>query len=81
MGLFTLLASAASEGSKHADEAHSYTLFYVVGGVVAGLAVLISVVGFMRPEFPRGKGTTNALMAAGAVCCAGAMAAALYVTA
>lgn len=72
MGPFTLLAAAG--------ETHSYTLFYVVGGVLAGLAVLISVVGFMRPEFPRGTGVMNALMAVGAVACAGAMAAAVYVT-
>lgn len=80
MGLFTLLASAASEGSKHADETHSYTLFYVVGGVLAAFAVIVSVIGFSRADFPGGKGAANALMGLGAVLAAGAMAAALYVT-
>lgn len=80
MGLLTMLASAASEGSKHADKAHSYTLFYVVGGVFAAFAVLVSVIGFSQAEFPRGKGAANALMAIGAVMTVGAMASALYVT-
>jgi hypothetical protein len=80
MGLFTLLASAASEGSKNADEVHSYTLFYVVGGVFAAFAVLVSVIGFSQAEFPRGKGAANGLMALGAVLTVAAMASALYVT-
>jgi hypothetical protein len=80
MGLFTVLASAASEGSKHADDVHSYTLFYVVGGVLAAFAVLVSVVGFSRAEFPGGKAAANALMGVCAVLALGAMASALYVT-
>jgi hypothetical protein len=54
MDLVTLLAAA---------EAHrSETPFYVAGGVLAGFAVLISILGFVRPSFPSGDGGTRAVM-------------------
>jgi hypothetical protein len=31
-------------------------LFYVVGPIFAGWAVVLSILGFMRPEFPRKLG-------------------------
>lgn len=77
MGLITLLASAA-EGGKEAS--HDYTPFYIVGGVLAAFAVLLSAFGWMRPDFPKGDGPARAVMALGVVLAGSAMATAVYVT-
>lgn len=73
MGLITLLA--ASEGGSQ-----SYTLFYVVGGILAVFGVLVSVVGFMKPDFPSSDVESRAVMGLGAILAVAAGAAAVYVT-
>jgi hypothetical protein len=55
MDLVTLLAAAA-------EEHRSETPFYIAGGVLAAFAVIISIVGFVRPSFPSGNGGTRAVM-------------------
>jgi hypothetical protein len=60
MDLVTLLAAAA-------EEHRSETPFYIAGGVLAAFAVLISVLGFMRPAFPTGPGGARAVMGTGVV--------------
>jgi hypothetical protein len=62
MDLVTLLAAA-----EHGSET-SKTAFYICGGALAAWAVLISVFGFTRPDFPanasaqRGVILTTALL-------------------
>lgn len=75
MGLTTLLAA-----TEAAHESHSYTLFYVLGGVLAGFAVLISVIGMSKADFPGSGAASKAVMGIGAVLSAAAMFAAVYVT-
>lgn len=79
MGLITMLASTAAEGGAH-ESSHNYTLFYVLGGVLAGFAVLISVIGMSKADFPGSGPASKAVMAVGAVLSAAAMFAAVYVT-
>ena len=54
--------------------------FYVAGGLLAVFAVLVSVLGFRRPEFPAGAGGARAVMALGALLVAAAMATAVAVS-
>lgn len=58
---------ASAEGA----EEHSKTAFYVAGLVLAGWAVLISLVGITRPSFP-GKAAGRVVMLLTAVLVAGA---------
>jgi hypothetical protein len=54
MGLITVLAAAEEAGRSEAP-------FFIVGGLLAAFAVLISALGFTRPDFP---GTATAQRAA-----------------
>jgi hypothetical protein len=60
MGLVTLIA-AAEEGH------HSETPFFILGLLLAGFAVLVSVVGFTRPDFPGSDGAARGVIGLGAV--------------
>ena len=71
MGLITLLAAV---------EEHSRTPFFIVGGALAAFAVLVSVLGFIRPDFPGGAVAGRGVMALGAVLVAGTMAMAVFVS-
>ncbi len=53
------LASETAEPSK--------TAFYVGGGLLAGWAVVLSVVGMTQPDFPRSDGATRGVMGIGLV--------------
>jgi hypothetical protein len=62
------------------EEAHrSEAPFFIAGGLLATFAVLISVVGFTRPDFPSGAVAARGIMAVSAALVAGAMATAVYV--
>jgi hypothetical protein len=67
MALLSLLAEA-SEPSK--------TPFYVIGAVLAAVAVLVSAVGILKPEFPGGESGARGMIAATVLLVAGAMVAA-----
>lgn len=60
--LSTLLVLASAEG-----EETSKTAFYVAGSVLAGFAVLLSVLGMAKPDFPGSDGAARATMGVGAV--------------
>jgi len=60
MGLITLLA-ATEEGHR------SETPFFVVGILLAVFAVVISVVGFTRPNFPGSEAAARGVIALGAL--------------
>jgi hypothetical protein len=61
MGLVTLIA--ATEEAGH----HSETPFFILGLLLAGFAVLVSVVGFTRPQFPGSDGAARGVIGLGAV--------------
>ena len=58
MGLVTLIAS--TEGG------HSETPFFIFGIALAVFAVAISVLGFMRPDFPGSDGAARGVIGLGA---------------
>ena len=76
MDLSFILAAA-----EHAAEEHhkSELPFFVAGGLLATFAVLISVFGFKKPDFPATESAARGVMAVGAVLVAGAMAMIIYV--
>ena len=57
MGLLTV-AAAAEEGSK--------TAFYIVGIVLVVFALLISAIGFTRPQFPGSESGARGVIGLGA---------------
>ena len=67
--------------AEHAAEAHhkSDVPFFVAGGLLASFAVLISVFGFKKPDFPASEAAARGVMAVGAVLVASAMAMIIYV--
>ena len=54
MSLAMLLGAAEAEPSK--------TAFYVIGGLLAGWAVLVAAAGILRREFPSSRAATGAVM-------------------
>jgi hypothetical protein len=58
MGLLTVIAAA---------EEHSEAPFIIAGIVLAVFAVLISAVGFTRPQFPGNDGAARGVMGLGLV--------------
>ena len=71
--MLTLFAVAV----EHSADEGSKTAFYVGAGLLASWAVLIGVIGVMRPAFPRGDGGARLVMLVSAVLVAGAMATAV----
>jgi hypothetical protein len=62
MDLATIVLAAA-EGAEHAEKDH--TAFYIAGGALALFAILVGVIGIMRPNLA--EGPSKAIMAIGAV--------------
>ena len=58
MGLVTVIA-AAEEGSR--------TAFYIAGIVLVIFALLISAIGFTRPQFPGSEGGARGVIGLGAL--------------
>ncbi|HZO36469.1 MAG TPA: hypothetical protein VFB41_06285 [Solirubrobacteraceae bacterium] len=67
--MLSLLAAEAAESSK--------TLFYVLGGLLAGWAVVLTVLGMSRADFPTSDSGARGVMAITAVFVVAAMAAAV----
>jgi hypothetical protein len=67
--------------AEHAAEEHhkSELPFFIAGGLLASFAVIISVFGFKRPDFPTSEAAARGVMAVSAVLVAGAMAMIIYV--
>jgi hypothetical protein len=67
-----MLSIVAAEAAEH-----SKTLFFVVGGLLAGWAVTLTLLGMSRAEFPATGSTARGVMAVSAVLVAATMAAAV----
>jgi hypothetical protein len=75
-----MLGFIIAQAAEVAHEAHrSEAPFFVAGGLLAGFAVLISVFGFTRPDFPSSAVAARGIMALSAVLVAGATSMAVYV--
>jgi hypothetical protein len=76
MDLSVFLAAA----EHAAEEQHKSELpFFVAGALLASFAVIISVVGFKKPDFPASEGAARGVMALGTLLVASAMAMIIYV--
>jgi hypothetical protein len=77
LGLIILAAA------EHAAEEHhkSELPFFLAGGLLASFAVVISVVGFKKPDFPTTETAARGVMALSATLVAAAMVAIVYVSA
>ncbi|MDQ3675900.1 MAG: hypothetical protein M3401_03700 [Actinomycetota bacterium] len=76
--ILSILAAAEAAGEP-AEEHRSEVPFFVAGGLLAIWAVVISVFGFTRPDFPSSEGAARGVMALSAVLVAAAMSMAVYV--
>lgn len=78
--LATILAAAAEAGEHAADEEHkSEAPFFWIGGALALFAVVISVVGFKKPDFPGSAGAARGVMTLGITLTVATMASIIYV--
>ena len=75
MILSTLLAAA--EAVEHEK---SETPFFIAGVVLAGFAILISIVGMKKPDFPSDQGTARGVMALSVMLVLATMSAIVYVS-
>jgi uncharacterized membrane protein (DUF485 family) len=70
------LISAAAEAVEHE---RSEVPFFICGGSLAAYAVLISVFGFRKPDFPATAVAARGVMMVGALLVAAAISTAIYV--
>ncbi len=71
MDPLAIIVAAAEESEP------SKTAFYLLGGLLAAWAVVLSAIGLTRPEFPGNAGVARGVMALSAVLVVAAMAAAV----
>ena len=84
MSLLATIIAAAEHGAEaaggHAEEGHkSEAPFFIIGGALATFAVLISVYGFKRPDFPANDGAARGIMALSSALVLATMFAIVYV--
>jgi hypothetical protein len=80
MSVIATMLAAAEAGAEHAEEHHkSEAPFFIAGGLWALFAVIVSVIGFTRPEFPSSAGAARGVMMASVVFMLGAASTAIYV--
>lgn len=83
--LATILAAAehaAEAGGEHAEEGHkSEAPFFLIGGALAAFAIVISVIGFKKPDFPANDGAARGIMALSTALVLATMVSIIYVSA
>ncbi|MDP2710203.1 MAG: hypothetical protein Q8O56_03205 [Solirubrobacteraceae bacterium] len=78
----TILAAAEHGAAAAAEEEHhDNTPFFVAGSVLAAFAVVISIVGFKKPDFPATAAAARGVMTASVVLVLLASASIVYVSA
>ncbi|HVF77375.1 MAG TPA: hypothetical protein VNA28_03680 [Solirubrobacteraceae bacterium] len=88
--LATILATAehaaeaggqAAEGGAHAaeEEHKSEAPFFIVGGMLALFAIVISIIGFKKPDFPASASAARGVMTLGLTLTLATMASVIYV--
>jgi len=79
--LATTILAAAEAGAEHAAEAEKSELpFFLIGGALAAFAVIISVVGFKKPDFPANASAARGVMALGVTLVLATMVTIIYVS-
>jgi hypothetical protein len=76
MDLSVILAAAGSAAEPEKSELP----FFLAGGLLASFAVVMSVVGFKKPDFPATQTAARGVMALGATLVAATMFAIVYVS-
>jgi hypothetical protein len=88
MSLLATILAAAEAGGEHAAEAGAHGAeeehkseapFFVIGGVLATFAILISVIGMKKPEFPGNASAARGVMALSFTLTLATMASIVYV--
>ena len=82
--LSTILAAAehgaAAAGEAAAEEHHkSEAPFFIAGAILVSFAIVISVVGFKKPDFPGTDGAARGIMALSATLVVATLSCAIYV--
>jgi hypothetical protein len=72
-------ANAGDVGKAAAEAEKSKTPFYIAGMVLVAFAIVISVVGFQKPDFPGNSGAARGVMALSVTLVAAAMITIVYV--
>ncbi len=71
---------AAEAGGHAADEEHKSELpFFLIGGALALFAIVVSVIGFKKPDFPGTAAAARGVMTLGIALTVATMASVLYV--
>lgn len=73
--------AAAEHGGAAAEEHHDETPFFVAGGILVAFAILVSVVGFKKPDFPGSAAAARGVMALSVLLVAAASVSIVYVSA
>lgn len=81
MSVLATILAAAEAGAEHAAEEHekSEAPFFLIGGALAAFAIVISVVGFKKPDFPGNSGQARGVMALSITLVLATMASIVYV--
>jgi hypothetical protein len=89
MSVLATILAAAEAGAEHAGEAagghgaeeehKSEAPFFIIGGILASFAVIISVFGFKKPDFPGSASAARGVMALSTVLVVATMASIVYV--
>ena len=72
-------AGAAPDHATGAEEHHDETPFFVAGAILVAFAILVSVIGFKKPDFPSSAGAARGIMALSAALVGATVATAIYV--
>ncbi len=76
----TILAAAEHAGEAVEEHEKSETPFFIAGAVLVTFAIVLSVFGFKRPDFPGDAGTARGVMALTVTLVAAAMISIVYVS-
>ncbi|MDQ3721954.1 MAG: hypothetical protein M3376_02570 [Actinomycetota bacterium] len=74
-------AGAVTEEHAGAEEHKSETPFFVAGAILVAFAILISVIGFKKPDFPGNASAARGVMAVSVALVAAAAFSIVYVSA
>jgi hypothetical protein len=76
----TILAAAEHSAEAGAEHEKSELPFFLIGGCLALFAVVISVIGFKRPDFPGSAAAARGVMGLGVTLVLATMVAIVYVS-
>lgn len=75
----SVLATILAAAEAVAEEEKSETPFFLAGGALALFAIVVSVIGFKKPDFPASAGAARGVMTLGVTLTLATVATVLYV--